>query len=61
MIATLKMRFKNLYFFLCFIPSLLFTVSKYDNSFALPKIDIFRLTQAFYIQEHLTEFSEVIQ
>jgi hypothetical protein len=27
----------------------------------LPKIDIFRLTQAFYIQEHLTEFSEVIQ
>jgi hypothetical protein len=35
--------------------------TKYDNSFALPKIDIFRLTQAFYIQKHLTEFSEVIQ
>ncbi len=36
-------------------------VSKYANSFALPKIHIFRLTQAFYIQKHLTEFYEMIQ
>ncbi len=59
--CNLEDEIQEFVFFWCFIPSLLFTVSKYDNSFALPKIDIFRLTQAFYIQKHLAEFSEVIQ
>ncbi len=59
--CNLEDEIQEFVFFLCFRPSLLFTVSKYDNSFALPKIDIFRLTQAFYIQKHLTEFSEMVQ
>ncbi len=59
--CNLEDEIQEFVFFLCFIPSLLFTVFKYDNSFTLPKIHIFRLTQAFYIQKHLTEFSEMIQ
>lgn len=58
--CNLEDEIQEFVFFLCFIPSLLFTVSNYVNSFALPKIHIFRLTQAFYIQKHLTELSEMI-